>query len=227
MSTKSKDLATSLFKALDVLTVLGAQSVGVSIGELVDTLGLPRSSLVRILNSLIYYGFVSRSEDRKYSVTDDFRSWRSEGVGNSLVVRYQPLMRRICEEVGEMVVLGRLEGRNIKHLHYEEPNQRVRVVPPVNRKFELRAMAMGKLAISVREDLMPKNASGGFMKEIELVRKQGYAWNRGESEEGIIAWGTWLEAPSPLSPMLAVTWPDFRFNEDVLGCVKRALREIG
>ena len=88
-------------------------------------------------------------------------------------------------------------------------------------------MAMGKLALTVRPDLLPDKPTPHLKKEIQAAEEEGSAWNRGDSEDGIIAWGTWLGDPSPLTPMLAVTWPDFRFSEKALRKVKKLLREEG
>ena len=90
--------------------------------------------------------------------------------------------------------------------------------------FAIDRMAMGKLILSQRPDLVPNDCSEVSLAEIEKAGADGFAWNRGESEEGIIAWGTWLGEPSPLTPMLAVTWPDFRFSEDSLAKVKLILK---
>lgn len=214
--SKSKDtrnLALSLFKGLDVLTALAARQEGCRIQDLVESLGLPRSSLLRLLDSLAHYGLVRRDEGRRYQVTEDFRQWRRSDPDRALKERFGPLMRRITAEVGEMTVLGRLEGRRIRHIHYEEPDRRVRVTPPVGRRFSIETMAMGKLALAVRPDLLPEESGRALRKEIEEAGRLGWAMNRGESEEGIVAWGTWLGEPSPLTLMLAVTWPDFRFSE--------------
>ncbi len=225
VSMETKGLATSLFKALDTLNLLSARSGGALIGEVVAEMNLPRSSLIRILDSLIHYGLVERAEDRRYRVTAKFRDWRKEDRDEQLVARYQPLLRRIADEVGEMAVLGRLQGRRIRHLHFEEPHCRVRVVPPVGRTFAIEQMAMGKLALSQRPDLIPVDCPAALRAEIETAGKEGWAWNRGESEEGIVAWGTWLEEVSPLSPMIAVTWPAFRFSDEGLAAVRRILAE--
>ncbi len=223
MSMETKGLATSLFKALDTLNLLSSRSGGARIGEVVTEMSLPRSSLIRILDSLIHYGLVERDGERRYRVTSKFRDWRTEDRDAQLISKYRPLLRQIADEVGEMAVLGRLQGRRIFHLHYEEPNCRVRVVPPVGRAFAIEKMAMGKLALSQRPDLVPEPCSRSLRKEIELAGKDGFAWNRSESEEGIIAWGTWLESPSPLTPMIAVTWPSFRYSERALAQVKKLL----
>jgi len=225
MSIESRNLATSLFKALDLLSLLNARAGGAKIAEIVEEMELPRSSLLRMLDSLIHYGFVERDELRCYRVTSKFRDWRVEDRDERLKAQYRPLMRRIADEVGEMAVLGRLQGRKIRHLHYEEPDCRVRVTPPSGRTFAIERMAMGKLALSQRPDLIPDDCSKESLAEIEEAGKQGFAWNRGESEEGIVAWGTWLGEASPLAPMLAVTWPDFRFSEDALVNVKSILED--
>ena len=189
-------------------------------------MALPRSSLIRMLDSLIHYGLIERTNDRRYVVTAKFHQWKAEDAGAQLIKRFLPLLKQITNEVGEMTVLGRLVGRKIEHLHYEEPDLRVRVIPPVGRKFVLHTMAMGKLAISVRPDLMPETAKPALKNEIVEASRSGYAWNRGDSEDGIIAWGTWLGEPSPLTPMLAVTWPDFRFSVKALKHVKQMLKDF-
>ena len=223
---ETKHLATSLFKALDVLTLVSSRGPsGVLIAEVVDGMSLPRSSLIRMLDSLIHYGLVERLPDRRYAVTTKFYEWKAEDSTGQLVKQINPLMKRITEEVGEMTVLGRLVGRRIEHIHYVESELRVRVIPPVGRTFKLHTMAMGKLALTVRPDLVPDKPSPRLKKEIKAAAEEGFAWNRGDSEDGIIAWGTWLGEPSPLTPMIAVTWPEFRFSEKALRKVKKLLRE--
>jgi DNA-binding IclR family transcriptional regulator len=223
MSIESRSLATSLFKALDLLGLLNARTSGIGIAGIVEEMGLPRSSLLRMLDSLAHYGFVERDEARRYRVTSKFRDWRVEDGDERLKTRFRSLMRRIADEVGEMTVLGRLQGRRIRHISHEEPDCRVRVIPPEGRTFAIDRMAMGKLILSQRPDLVPNDCSEGLLAEITKAGADGFAWNRGESEEGIIAWGTWLGEPSPLTPMLAVTWPDFRFSEDSLAKVKEIM----
>ncbi len=225
MSIEKKNLATSLFKGLDLLTLLNSRSSGVGIYELVEAMSLPRSSLIRMLDSLSHYGLVERDSDKRYKVTPRFRDWKLEGVNEKLIARYQPLMRDICDEVGEMVVLGKLEGRRIRHIHCEEPDRRVRVSPPIGRTFRLEAMAMGKLAISKRSDLVSEKLSDDLLAKITEAGRQGFAWNRAESEDGIIAWATWLGEASTITPMLAVTWPEHRFVDTQVQAVIHVLKQ--
>lgn len=223
MSTDSRGLATSLFKALDVLSMLSVREEGLAIREVVEGMGLPRSSLIRILDSLIHYGLVERGADKRYRVTGKFREWRISNRDEELVDSRLDFMKRIAGDIGEIAILGQLQGRMIRHLHYEEPDCRVRVAPPIGRKIPLERMAMGKLALSQRPDLLRVGSPKKLILEIELAKETGEAWNRGESDEGIIVWGTWLGEPSPLTPMIAVAWPDFRYSEKALVKVRRLL----
>ncbi len=149
-------------------------------------------------------------------VTQAFREWRKADPDQRLRERFAPMMRRIADELGEMTTIGRLSGREFMHIHCEEPDCRVRVTPPVGRRFAIEKMAMGKLLLGVRPDLIPAIASAEYKAELEVIKKQGFAMNMGESEDAIVAWATWLGEPSPLTPLFAVTWPDFRFSEESL-----------
>lgn len=214
MSKETRQLATSLFKGLDLLSVIAAHPEGIGIQELVSVMSLPRTSLLRLLDSLVHYGLVVRLEGRRYFVTDSFREWRREDPDQHLRDRFGPMMRRISDKLGEMTTMGRLSGRGFRHIHCEEPDCRVRVTPPVGRIFAIEKMAMGKLVLGIRPDLIPQGMGPEFLEDLEMIKAQGFAMNLSESEDAIIAWATWLGEPSPLTPLFAVTWPDFRFSED-------------
>lgn len=225
MSKETRQLATSLFKGLDLLSLIAAESGGLGIQELVAAMSLPRTSLLRLLDSLIHYGLVERVEDRRYVVTQAFRDWRRSDPDQLLRDRFAPMMRRITDQLGEMTTMGRLSGREFMHVHCEEPDCRVRVTPPLGRRFAIEKMAMGKLVLGVRPDLIPEGTSPEFRKELDAIKNQGFAMNLAESEDAIVAWATWLGKPSPLTPLFAVTWPDFRFSEESLERAVRLLEE--
>ncbi|MBC2605108.1 IclR family transcriptional regulator domain-containing protein [Pelagicoccus albus] len=225
MSKETRQLATSLFKALDLLTAIASRGNGISIQELVSIMSLPRTSLLRLLDSLAHYGLVERDDQRQYYVTDAFHEWRRRDPDQHLRDRFAPMMRRVTDELGEMTTLGRLAGRVIKHVHCEEPDRRVRVTNPMGRRFRIETLAMGKLVLTVRPDLIPGDASQKFLGELEEIRERGFAMNFAESEEAIVAWGIWLGEPSPLTPLMAITWPDFRFSQESLDQARELLRK--
>jgi len=221
----ASNLATSLFKALDLLGLIATKEEGKPLGELVNQMNLPRSSVIRMLDSLVFYGLIERGDDKHYRVTEKFNTWRTQSPEDKLIESFKPLMERICAEVDEMVVIGRLHGRKIRHLFCVEPDRRVRVLPPIGRKFENYRLAMGKLVLGQRPDLIPDDIPQKHLLEIEEARKYGFAWNCGDAETDIVAWGTWLGEPSSMTPLIAVTWPTFRFSSEALERVKKILIE--
>lgn len=205
--------------------LIATREEGKPLAELVNQMNLPRSSVIRMLDSLAFYGLIERGTDKCYRVTEKFHSWRTQSPEDKLIESYRPLMQHICNTVEEMVVLGRLQGRRIRHLHCIEPDRRVRVISPIGRKFENYRLAMGKLVLSQRPDLIPDDIPNKHREEINSAQKNGFAWNCGDAEPDVVAWATWLGEPGPMTPLIAITWPTFRFSETALTKVKQALLE--
>lgn len=227
----SQKLATSLFKALDLLTLLSSRGRRLNIYHIVEAMQLPRSSVLRILDSLMHYGLVGRDSERQYFLTTKFKQWRTQDFNDQQVLCFTPMMQRISHEVGELVLLGRLEGRGIRYLHCEEPQRRVRVSPPMNKSYNLEVTAMGKLAMSQRPDLVPEHCAKKLKQEIEEAERSHCAWNIRESEADVITWATWLGEASILTPILVVAWPDSRFTKasqrKALAILKEESEKVG
>ena len=79
---RSSDVATSLLKALDILTVVARAPEGVSMKRLTDRTKLPRTTILRILRTYQHYGLVKQA-DHGFSVTQDFFDWTARGPCSS------------------------------------------------------------------------------------------------------------------------------------------------
>lgn len=223
ISQPPRQLATSLFKALDVLSAVALNPRGVTMAELRDALPLPRTSIIRILKSLEVYGLVER-DGRVARVTDRFHAWTSPDPFAALRQRMRPRLERIAGEMRELVVLGVGEGNRLRHVDYVEWEHQIVVRPDLAQRYPLHRSAMGKLLLSQRPDLCARLSDNTqLMREIDTARKTGYAWNREETAAGIIAIAAWAEPPSPLSPMISVSWPIFRFTEQKAAQALRAI----
>jgi len=222
----SRHLATSLFKALDVLSAVALNPRGVTMTELTRALPVPRTTILRILQSLQAYGVVEQS-GRTFRVTERFHAWTSPDPFAALRQRMRPRLERIANELQELVVLGVAEGNRLRHVDYVEWEHQVVVRPGLARRHPLHKSAMGKLLLSQRPDLRARlTGNAALMREITEAQKTGHAWNREETEVGIIAVAAWAEPASPLSPMISVSWPTFRFNEEKAIQALRAIEHV-
>jgi len=223
VARSSRQLATSLFKALDILSAVALNPRGVTMAELTRALSLPRTTILRILQSLEVYGLIEH-ENHAFRVTPRFHAWTSADPFAELRQRMRPRLERLSREFRELIVLGVAEGNRLRHVDYVEWEHQVVVRPGLAQRYPLHRSAMGKLLLSQRPDLCVRLASDGRLrKEIAQAHETGHAWNREETERGIIAVAAWAEPVSPLSSMISVSWPTSRFSERKAAQALRAI----
>ena len=207
------DTVTSLLKALDIVSILSGKEQGATLPELVEAMNLPRSTITRVLNTLVQYGLVEK-DGRAYRCGRTFDDWAQRDRHAFLKRKYRPMLEEIAEKTGELTLLGLHEGNGIIHLDYVECDHQIRVAPAPLTRHNLKVNALGKLALSKRADLSDKIDDPVLLSEIEEIRRTGVAWNREESVSGMIAMATHGFSASITEPMLAVAWPTYRFTEE-------------
>lgn len=219
---RDRTLATSLIKGLDVLTIVAHHPGGISTKELVKLVNLPRTTVLRILETLNYYGLI-RYTGSRYFPTKGFYHWISEDRVGEIARSLKPTMKGIHGDMNELVLLGMLDGTKLRHLSHLESTHAVRVVPDYPIRYDLHTSAMGKLILTQRPDLLKKVDNPRILEEVDAARQDRFAWNLGETTEGIMAIAMWAGRPSPIAPMISVSWPQSRDSD---GMRDRALASL-
>jgi DNA-binding IclR family transcriptional regulator len=210
---QDKSVSTSLIKALDIISYLSGHAEGLRLPELVAGSGLPRSTVIRILQTLQDYGLVEKQSPGRYLLTGRFRALANPDRYAVLRERYRPLLQAISAEVKELVLVGLREGAAIIHIDYLEWDHAIRVAPTPQTRHPWHKHALGKLAMSLQPGILEQTKNRRLRAELEEIQRTGVAWNREESERGMVALATWGLEKSPAEPMIAVAWPSFRFTE--------------
>ncbi len=182
-----------------------------SMPELVEAMNMPRSTITRVLNTLMMYGLVEK-QDRNYCCGRLFDDWAQRDRHLILKRRYRPLLEELSRRTGELSLLGLHEGNGVVHIDYVESDQRIRVAPAPGTRHPLQVTAMGKLALARRPDLAKQFESPALQEELEEIRRTGVAWNREESVSGMVAMATYGFSDGITEPMLVVSWPVYRFT---------------
>ena len=195
---KPKYPVQTVIKALEIIEILAQDSTsrGIGISELSRKLGLGKSTIHRILDLLMYYRYIDKNEE-----TNKYRlGWGLYTAGQMVPKQNQlynmdpalliDLSKRVHETVnvgvmrgGEVVIISKIEG--------SQQNLQVNMQPGEHEA--LHATALGKILVSelpeeqVR-DLMDSDRGrlkkythntilmiDEYLKELEKVRKQGYA----------------------------------------------------
>lgn len=209
---QDRNVSTSLTKALDVIGVLRACGGRSTLVELADLTQLPRTTVRRILNTLVVYGLLTR-DGAGFALTPAFDAWSRPDPHVTLRRRYRPVLEVVAARVGELVLLGVPQGRAVVHIDYIEADHAVRVAPAPQTRHPLQQTAQGKIVLTRRPDWAAKFRSKKLLAELDEVRRTGIAWNREESEPGVVAAAVGGFTAAHTDPLVAVAWPVQRFDE--------------
>ena len=199
-------------RMMDVLALLERRPSGATIREMVEALGLPRTTVYRILNTLLHHDMVRRSDDGSLRLGPRLLALAARTIGNAhdfdLPSLAMPHLQGLSEQTGEGSKVSVLDGDGVLVVAAVQgsrdyaltvvPGQRLplhagaasKVLLAHLPKAELSARLGGKLAgYTGRTIRDPHRLSA----ELAKIRRQGFAHDKGEYAPSINAFA----APIP------------------------------
>ncbi len=224
-------LLQSVQNALKILQML-EHKPRIKASEIAEELKLGRSTVHRLIATLEYEGFL-----RKDSFYGGYRAGRAlVTIGLSSVSdidvrkKAHKHMEALAAATGETVHLFVLEGGNARIVDGVVSPQMVRVATAVGALYPAHATAGGKaLLASLNTEHLHDLYSRGLTKftestnthwssfeaELDLIRRSGYAVNRGEAQDGVCGVAVpILDRKRHLVASLAVSVPSDRISEE-------------
>lgn len=207
---RGESKVNSVDRALVILEYLGTQTKEVGVRELGQAIGLSKSSVHRILQTLRARGFVKWNADNaRYSL-----GMRAFEVGCGILRSMEahavakPLLEQLVANLGETGFLGVLDDTELVIIDKIDGRRSVRISADIGARRPLHATAIGKalLASLDRNDserIITQKPLARFTKntiidpealrqELEKIRRQGYAEANEEVEEGLYSVGAAL-----------------------------------
>lgn len=190
-------------RAADILRVLGAESGGLSLGQIAERVNLPRSTVQRIVAALASEGFISAlPRDGGITLGPEIQNL-ARATALETRERFRPVMNSIRETTGETVDLAILEGDRMRFLDQVVGSQRLRTVSSIGERFPLTCTANGKAALACLEptianalisaeltsDVAGKRIRKRLMTEIKAIQNGALAKDEDEHTEGVSALG--------------------------------------
>jgi len=182
----------------------------IRLSEAAVELGVASSTAHRLLAMLVYHGFVRQNPETKVYAPGS----ALYDIGLALVRRLDmgDRVRRVLEEAaretGETVHAGILEGSRVRYIDAVESDKALRVAARTGMTLPAHCSAAGKallapldlaeLATLYPDPHLPQATTRSIrsrarLKDVlEQTRRHGYAENREESEEGVVAVGVAL-----------------------------------
>lgn len=181
-----------------------AQSGPMGLLDLSKALKLNKSTVHRILNSLICMNYARQDpETLKYSLTYKFCGIANQILTqNSIIDIARPYIRKLAQETDETVHLVQLDGLSAVYIDKEEaPHNSVRLVSMVGKTIPLYCSGVGKALLADMTDdeiryvwdrsnihkLTDYTVTdfAEFQKRIAQIRQNGYATDDEENELGV------------------------------------------
>lgn len=232
---------SSIDRALSLLEAL-AQGEGLNLTELAKRLKSSKPTIFRVAAALIERGWVTKDKDLRYSLGPEALSLGGHRDPlPDVKARLMPILIELNEETEETIHLTRLEGRYVVYLSQLLSTKPVVSLARLGGRSPAHCVSPGLALLAAlpddridwilsaplvrHTDLSPVTADAVW-EEIALVRKRGYAVNRGayRADVGGVGVAVLDAAGNPLVG-ISVCFPVFRLMRmdiDVLG--QRLLR---
>jgi len=197
-----KDSLQSVERAVSVLDCFGPDAPSLGASEIARRLGLGKTVVFRIAQTLVAAGFLEREPDGKYRIgLHAFEVGSLYPLHRALEEAAQGPMRALAARTAHTVYLGVLHGRHITYLSTVEAPGPIRIrATPGTRTFA-HATAMGTVLLAhlpveearellsgePLERLSPNTITDvdAIMARLERAREAGYVLNRGEHYEAV------------------------------------------
>ncbi len=208
----------SVDNALRVLLLLRNRSMRLS--DIADELGVARSTAHRLVSTLVHRGFVTQDASARTYRTGEVLLEIAAGAlaARDLRALARPHLHALRDELEETAHLIALEGRMARFVDGIEGLRGVRVGSRIGLRLPAYSTSGGKALLACLDDrtveaMYPANLRGmtdetvptrqALIGELATIRKQGYAYNLGESEAKVMAVGAAVRGPTG-HPLVAV-----------------------
>lgn len=209
-------------RAAEILRVLGANSGGLSLGQIARKVQLPRSTVQRIVSALIHEGLAATDGSNGGIRLGDEIRVLANAPAFDLREHFRPLLELIAATTAETVDLAILEGSHMRFIDQIEGSQRLRTVSMIGDKFPLTTTANGKAALAhlnemsaralVSAELGTETGVGAVMDALRRIREGELATDLGEHSEEVCALGFAVIGPNTEIAAISVPVPRSRFD---------------
>ncbi|MEV7347175.1 IclR family transcriptional regulator [Streptomyces sp. NPDC093544] len=209
--------------------------------ELADALGVPRSSMYALLQTLISRGWVRTDVTGSlYGIGIHALLTGTSYLDSDPRVRaVRPYLDEASQALGETVHMGRLDGTDVAYLATRESHEYLRTISRVGRRLPAHVGALGKALLAERPDeelpegpyvpATPRTHTDrdALAADLARTRARGYSVDREEGVLGIVGFGFALRYDVPAQDAISCSVPVVRLHpahEDRIITVMREIR---
>lgn len=195
-TTTGKYSVEAVVKALEVLESFRSAE-DLTLDEVSQRVGMNKSRVFRLLQTLAERGYVDRCENgRRYRLGAKLIEHAS-GMRRDINHAAHPVLQRIHDRFNETVNLGILSDGDILYIEILESKRLYRMSATVGVRELAHRTAMGKSILArftsaeplPGTSLLSKSRKAALAKDLQKIRKQGYAIDAEDNEPGVTCIG--------------------------------------
>lgn len=236
LPTSARQGVQAIARAGAVLRALEAAPAGLTLGQLSTAVGLPKSTVHRLVAALTEEDLAGAAPDGRIRLGGGLARLGAatrQALGQELM----PVLQQLHAELDETVDLAVLDGTVARFVEQLSAPHRLRAVSAVGAGFPLHCTANGKALLAALSDehalaLLPPRlerftpttitSRAALLSELERIRRDGVAFDREEHTEGICAVGaTVVDASGTAIAAISVPVPTPRFRGQEARYAKR------
>lgn len=236
----------SVDRALKILDILSTRKEGYGVTELSVKLPLNKTSVYRMLSTLVQHGLVEQDpETERYKMGYKVLEWSSRLLDSlDLRTEAKPYLRELEQLTNEVIHLVIYDRGEVVYIEKLEGNETLRMHSKVGNRAPMHCTGVGKvilahlpvaeaaqiierynLAAHTRYTITDKDT---LYEHLQIVRAQGYALDLQENELGINC----IAAPifdhsGKVVSALSISGPAMRMTDERIETLKETVIETG
>nr|WP_249365707.1 IclR family transcriptional regulator [Cytobacillus citreus] len=196
-------MVKSVGRALDIIMLVSMKKGGLGVTEIANQIDINKSSVYRILSTLVQYGYVEQDKETgRYKLGYKFLEVSSRLLEFiDLREEAKPFLKELENETNEVIHLVVYDQGEVVYIEKLDGSETLRMHSKVGKRAPMHCTSVGKAILAhlptivVTEILERKGLpvhtdktitdKEMFIQELNHVRKNGYALDLEENEYGI------------------------------------------
>lgn len=190
--------APAVDRAMAILRLVAASPVPLGVSEIARGIGVGKSTVHGILQALRAQGALEQDRAKKFQLGPLLEELaRRRSIRRSLAEVCRPHLGHVVDRSGQTAILGVPEGERLRIESVQEGGGAVRLAATPGMRIPLLAGAAGKVALAWGATELPPvlprftdrspTDPSALAAEVEAVRRDGVAFDRGEYLQGVAA----------------------------------------
>jgi IclR family transcriptional regulator, KDG regulon repressor len=246
MIVERENMVKSVSRALDIIALVGSKKGGMGVTEISKQIDINKSSVYRILSTLVQYGYIEQDEETgRYKLGYKFLEVSSQLLDSiDLRAEAKSYLQELESETNEVIHLVVFDQGEVVYIEKLEGNETLRMHSKVGKRAPMHCTSVGKailahLPTSVVLDILERKGmpmhtektitnKDAFLQELIRVKQKGYALDLEENEYGI----TCIAVPifdhsGKVIAAISISGTTIRMTDKRLDILQERMRQIG